>query len=171
MINEILRSVCRALVFIWPGYVANAVPVIMAHFLPATHPLDFGRYFIDGRRILGDGKTIEGFVLGITAGSLTGYLMEIVRLHTTYGGVVLAAGSMIGDSLGSFLKRRIGLERGAPAPLIDQLTFLVIALILYNYAVEPLLADQVFALLVITPVIHRLANYAAYKIGIKDRPW
>ena len=43
-----------AILFIIPAYVANSIPVVMG----GGPPLDGGRMWKDGKRILGDGKTI-----------------------------------------------------------------------------------------------------------------
>ena len=45
-------------------------------------------------------------------------------------GFLLGFGALLGDALGSFLKRRLGIGRGKPAPILDQLDFIIVALIL-----------------------------------------
>lgn len=82
--------------------------------------------------------------------------------------------------MGSFVKRRLNLERGAKAPILDQYDFLIGAFLLtgllfpdWVYA-QYLQGGQLLALLfllLITPVLHRVVNIIGYKMGQKDVPW
>jgi len=167
-----MRALVERLIAIaLPCYIANASPVVAAKILRRTHPLDGGARFFDGRRVLGDSKSVEGFVVGVAAGTLTGVGLSLGGLLTPGEGFVLSLGAMVGDALGSFVKRRMGLEPGAPAPLLDQLSFLAVALALYSLTFGPIEAPVVAALLIITPPLHLLTNIAAYKLGLKSRPW
>ena len=152
-----------------PALVANGSATLISR----GHPLDFGKRFIDGRRILGDGKTFEGFTIGLlyaTSVSLTEALAAKATCLAVYG-VAAGLGALLGDILGSFIKRRVGLERGARAPLLDQLDFLIgayLATTTVGY-IPPLLYAVLFAILVYG--LHRATNYAAYRLGIKQVPW
>jgi len=156
-------------VFILPAMVANGTPVII-HGLP---PIDMGRRWRDGRRIFGDGKTWGGFLSGIIAGLVIGGIESLIIWHNILIDALIASiGALLGDLTASFIKRRIGLERGAPAPLLDQLDFYVGALIfLYLFAGKAfnIYAELVFA--VIIYALHRLTNYTAYKLKLKSVPW
>lgn len=154
-----------------PCYVANAFPVVVARLVKRRHPLDFGRKFIDGRRVLGDGKSIEGFVAGILSGSLAGWFMSLWGTGSLPGAAVLSVGTMLGDALGSFVKRRLGLERGAPVPLLDQLAFLLTAMLLYWFFIDTINFVIAVILVIITPPIHMISNFFAYKLGLKSEPW
>jgi CDP-2,3-bis-(O-geranylgeranyl)-sn-glycerol synthase len=154
-----------------PCYVANATPVVVAKVVKRTHPIDGGSCFLDGRRILGDGKSIEGFVSGIMSGTAIGFALKQGGLLSVQEAFVLSLGTMLGDTLGSFVKRRLGIERGDPAPLLDQLTFLLVALLLYQLVYGWLDALTVVILVIVTPPIHLVTNYLAYKIGLKSKPW
>ena len=154
-----------------PCYIANATPVLVAKLLGRTHPLDFGLKLPDGHRLLGDGKSVEGFVSGVLAGTLMGWLLSFLGLSDVGRAFTLSVGTMMGDALGSFLKRRLGLRRGDPAPLLDQLSFLVVALVGYQLAYGDLSPLTVTLLLLLTPPIHLATNYLAFRLGLKDRPW
>jgi len=161
----------RLLVLAAPCYVANATPVIVARVLKRTHPMDWERRFIDGRRILGDGKSVEGFFSGIASGTAVGLALSYVSALSVGEAFTLSLGAMLGDALGSFVKRRLGLERGDPAPLLDQLSFLLVALLMYQLTYGGLDAFVVATLVAVTPLIHLLTNRLAYKLGLKDKPW
>ncbi|MEM1508817.1 MAG: CDP-2,3-bis-(O-geranylgeranyl)-sn-glycerol synthase [Thermofilaceae archaeon] len=168
MWTSLLRQLLALMV---PCYVANAFPVVMARIIRYRHPLDFGRKFIDGRRVLGDGKSIEGFITGVLLGSLAGWSMSLLGIGSLTESIILSLGTMLGDALGSFVKRRFGLERGSPAPFLDQLAFLLTAILLYRFFIGSINSIIVAILVIITPPIHLVSNFFAYKLGLKDKPW
>ena len=158
-----------------PAYCANFFPVL----LKGKHPIDFGKKFIDGFRLFGDGKTIEGFFGGIFFGIFIGllliYLQPFIQQfytlqfqHNLLTVFLLTTGAISGDIIGSFVKRRFGIERGEPAPLLDQLDFLVFSLVLVSIVRNLNLYFVVF-LVIITPIIHYSANLCAFLLKLKDR--
>jgi CDP-2,3-bis-(O-geranylgeranyl)-sn-glycerol synthase len=79
----------------------------------------------------------------------------------------------VGDLAGSFIKRRLNIPRGGAAPVLDQLGFVVLALI---FATPLVLQMQIgwevaLTILIITPPIHLATNFAGYKLGLKSRPY
>lgn len=176
-----------ALWFILPAYVANAFAVIFS----GGPPIDFGRFFVDGRRVFGDGKTVGGFVGGVVIGivvseiqvMLSSYILKLIAIYyvidvyvafliksSLLRGFLLSFGAMFGDLIGSFVKRRLGLRRGAPAPLLDQLDFLLGAIVFTNL-ICPLQFKYAVILLIITPIIHLGSNIIGYMFKLKKEPW
>lgn len=87
-----------------------------------------------------------------------------------FHGFLLSFGALIGDLIGSFIKRRLNLERGHPTPPLDQLDFIVGALVFsFIIFIPPL--EIIIVLLVLTPMIHLTANIIGYKLGLKKEPW
>ena len=82
-------------------------------------------------------------------------------------GFLLGFGALVGDALGSFLKRRLGIGRGKPAPILDQLDFLVVALLFASLVVK-FSPEFIVIAIVLTLIIHLIANTGAYLLGIKD---
>ena len=88
---------------------------------------------------------------------------------------------MIGDSAGSFIKRRRGLKRegeiSSQAPLLDTLPFALgiigTTAVLFDETIlfEPSIRPYVIALQILTPVMHRLTNILGYKLGLKSVPY
>jgi CDP-2,3-bis-(O-geranylgeranyl)-sn-glycerol synthase len=164
-----------------PIYAANGlVPLVRGKV-----PIDFGKKFIDGRRILGPGKTIEGFIAGCFFGALIGLVEQLAFPYLPWElsevplmivamspllGFVLGFGAMTGDSAGSFIKRRLNLKRGRPAPLLDQLDFIVGALLISSLVINVKL-EWFIMLVVLTPVIHLLACVIGYLLHVKKEPW
>ena len=172
-------AVLRAVWAMLPAYLPNSVAVLVG----GGPPIDGGRCW-RGQRLLGDGKTWRGAAGGALAGTLLAVVLDRVGPRLPVGvprfglraAVALPAGAMAGDAAGSFLKRRLGRERGAPAPVLDQLGFVAGAL-----AAARLLAPDwvratfspgvTVAALVVTPALHLGTNALAYLLGLKDVPW
>ena len=215
-----LGLICAALMVLWlylPGFLANTYAMMWGKWLPKTGygpwPIDGGRNWKDGNRILGDGKTWNGLI----GGSLTSGLMSMlivlqmgeptaisetgatVFIHPLTGfegswwdtgstlssafilGTVLGFSCLLGDSAGSFVKRRRGLKRegevSSKAPLLDTLPF---AIMVFAFGLlflgDALISDTSLVLpmliiIVITPILHRVFNIIGYKIGWKDVPY
>ncbi len=153
-----LSPYLHALWYVLPSYFANMSPVLLG----GGKPLDMGKNFIDGRRILGNHKTVRGFLSGLLIGSLVGALQG--RLLQ---GFALSLGAMLGDCIGSFLKRRLGIAEGRPAPILDQEGFLVFSLLLAS-PIESLSLESILFLLVITPLLHWGTNLMAHLLGLKE---
>jgi CDP-2,3-bis-(O-geranylgeranyl)-sn-glycerol synthase len=158
-----------AIWFILPAYIANATPVVLG----GGPPIDGGRKFINGHPIFGAGKTIRGFFAGFIAGSLVGLTQTVLVGGSPLQaptGALLAAGALTGDLLGSFIKRRLDLPRGKAAPGLDQLGFLMFAVLFAAPLMMPTL-EIFIALLLVTPPIHLAANYCGYKFRLKEKPY
>ena len=180
-LNLSLIMILQALWFILPAYTANGLPVIFG----GGPPIDFGKT-INGTRIFGDGKTIRGFIGGVLSGTLVGLTLFYVGpmlnqsipesqglIDLSYNpiiGVLLSVGALIGDLVGSFIKRRLNLKRGAPAPVLDQITFLVFALLFASILIlVPL--EYVIILIPLTLGMHIVTNAISWALGLKKVPW
>jgi CDP-2,3-bis-(O-geranylgeranyl)-sn-glycerol synthase len=166
---EIAQLIVEALKFIFPAYCANAIPVIAG----GGYPIDFGRKFLDGKPIFGRNKTIRGFFSGLAVGTAVGLVES--AFFTEYPilfGFLLSLGALLGDLAGAFVKRRLGLAPGDLLPVIDQVDF-IIGAILFSFflSLQFMSPELIIAVLIITPPIHMLTNFVAYKIGLKNRPW
>lgn len=193
-----------------PLWFGNAAPTILG----GGAPIDGGRYWRDGNRMLGDGKTIRGFWAGTLVGGFIGGLIawmssilpvpisvsddlilrlvyqdflesgllydflvtfnlrelfsNLVFLGFCTGGL-MACGGLIGDLIGSFIKRRSGIERGHPFIFLDQLGFLVLGM-LFVYLLIPWPIEYLIVQVPITFVVHIAANLFGYFTGIQDEP-
>lgn len=169
----------EALIFILPAYFANAAPVLF-RVKKNEPPMDLGMKFYDSRRILGKGKTWTGFFIGIATGTFIGiltWILNVIRIYPNFETHVLVAfllslGTMVGDAIGSFIKRRMGVKSGKSIPILDQVTFLAFALIfVIPYFPAGLDLINVIILFVITYFVHYLSNMIAYKLKLKSVPW
>ncbi len=87
-------------------------------------------------------------------------------------GFRLGAGTMTGDHVGSFIKRRQGVAQGKPSWIMDQLMFLFFAFLFsYPLAAHLLSLESVLFLTVLTYFVHISANILANRWGLKKVPW
>lgn len=165
---EITQLVIEALLFIFPAYCANAIPVITGGGLP----IDLGKKFLDGKPIFGKNKTFRGFLSGLALGLTVGFIESLIFKYHILFGLLLSLGALFGDLAGAFVKRRLGIAPGDLLPVLDQIDF-IIGAILFSLPI-PLQApflEFVIAVITLTPPIHLLTNFVAYKLGLKSNPW
>ena len=171
----------EAVWLILPAYAANG----LAPLFKGGGLVDFGRNFIDGRPLFGKGKTFGGLFGGMLAGALIGLVEMLAFPYLPWGlsdralqilpmgpalGLALGAGAMLGDLGGAFAKRRLGMARGRPAPILDQDDFIIGSLLAASLlvAIRP---EWWILLLVMTPAIHFAACVIGYLLGVKKEPW
>ena len=181
-IQMFLIACVTTLYFILPAYFSNGSGLVFG----GGTPVDFGKSDKKGNRWIGDGVTWRGLIAGTIIGTLTGTVQGYFgpQLMQTFGqyiitpiatdlhsgimiGFLLGFGALLGDALGSFIKRRMGIGRGKPAPLLDQLDFIIMALILVSLVVELNLLCVILAI-ILTLFIHLITNTIAYLFGLKD---
>jgi CDP-2,3-bis-(O-geranylgeranyl)-sn-glycerol synthase len=178
-----------------PAYLANPMAAVFGR----GTPMDLGKYFPDGRRILGNGKTIKGLVAGTMCGIVIGLIQIGLAPRLMASGILdnwplfrgvlgayslstlsivflMAFGALLGDSAESFIKRRLNLERGAMFPVADQLDFVLGAWVLtYIFAAHWFNTYFSFwiivTVLVATPLLHLATNILGYLIKVKKEPW
>ena len=181
--HPILLAMFQGFWFIIPAYAANGIPP----FARGKRPLDFGKSW-KGKRIFGEGKTIEGTIAGFFGGLVWGYILMLfqsyvqinqgVSINQDIGLVVMnwplivliTIGALLGDIIGSFAKRRLDLSRGAQFPFVDQLGFAVVAIIIASPIYVVQIGSIVF-IIVSTAFVHMFGNYIAFKTKLKNVPW
>ena len=164
-----------------PAYLPNPIAALAG----GGTPIDLGRNLSDGKRIFGEGKTYRGLIIGILAGIGIGlaqiwvsgvYGWENLPEQTYLSITLLATGALLGDLCKSFLKRRLGKERGAKWPIADMYD-LVAGSLLLVLIFDPawLFANMTLLILVliliITPILHRVVNIIGYHFRVKEVPW
>ncbi len=186
MVNLIFYVVISIILFL-PSFVANPAAVVTK----GRTKMDFGKDFIDGRRILGDGKSWGGFFGGSLIGTAAGFIIYIPLsyagifqepfpgniLFITGASLALAFGSLTGDALGSFIKRRLGMKSGHSAFLLDQWPFVLVSFLFLYLFNSPFFMKYYgniigfVTILIVTPPLHRAINIIGYRMKRKDVPW
>ncbi len=134
--------ILQSLWLILPAYIANGSAVLVG----GGTPIDFGKKYKDGKRILGDGKTWRGLFTGTLIGMIGGFGLSIAAkliTPTEYNYInfenlaflgfplmipiifSICFGALIGDIVESFFKRRVGIKRGENWIPFDQLDFIL----------------------------------------------
>jgi len=181
-IQMFLIACVTTIYFILPAYFSNGSGLVFG----GGTPVDFNKTDSKGNRWIGNGVTWRGFIAGTLIGTLTGTVQGYFgpQIIQTFGqyiitpiitdinsgiliGFLLGFGALLGDAIGSFLKRRLGIGRGEPAPILDQLDFIIVALILVSFAVKLNWLVVVIAI-VLTLAVHLITNSIAYLLGMKD---
>lgn len=164
---DFVQLIFHALEFIFPAYCANAIPVLAGGGLS----MDFGKNLSDGKRIFGKNKTFRGFFAGLVVGTAAGLVESFFFNYPLQFGIVVSSGALLGDLAGAFLKRRLNIPPGGLLPVVDQVDF-ILGSILFSFLLPMSRSWELFALvLVITPPIHLLTNFVAYKLKLKNNPW
>ena len=160
--NPIAETVTIAIWLMLPAYIAN----VSAAFFGGKTPIDRG-ILCGENRLLGDGKTYEGTIKGFSCGFIFGIFQQLFShsfgLFPAFLVVLvcLSAGALFGDMLGSFIKRRLGIKRGASLPLVDQLDFvggawLLLFLFTREWFIKTFSVQIIIAVIIISPVLHLL---------------
>ena len=164
---DLVQLIIEALKFIFPAYCANAMPVLAGGGLS----LDLGKTLPDGKPIFGKNKTYRGFVAGLAIGTIAGLAETAVFNYPIAFGFMVSLGALVGDLTGAFLKRRLNIPPGGLLPILDQIDFIVGA-ILFSFLLPMSLSwELIVTVLVLTPPIHLLTNYVAYRLKLKSNPW
>ena len=205
-----------SLLLIVPAYFSNASMVITG----GGRPIDGGKVLKDGRRLLGDHKTVNGLKGPLYVGIPLSFLLfllfivlwvpiketivqalnqgqyllynniDVFRYYFIGGQIplnflvliiriVLASyGAVLGDLVGSCLKRRFDIKSGAPFWIVDQLDFALFAILFIT--IPGFISPTVFYLpdihififlMIITPAVSIIANTIAYLVGLKSVPY
>ncbi len=178
-----MPDIVSILLFLSPIYFANSSPVLFG----GGKPIDLYKKFSDGFRIFGDGKTIKGFVSGVLIGTIVSYILNSLFYQSPFSNILLASFvlsffTLLGDLIGSFLKRRMGVKQGNFS-FFDSTFFMLISLLaaiilnpFLNFLTNDFftfIADPFIFLLfiIISAFIHKFFNVLANQIGIKKVPW
>lgn len=170
-----------------PAYIANAMPVLSAHFkiLPSLNfAVDRG-ITLNNKRLFGKSKTVRGFVVGIGGAimvTLMQYLLYKNNIFTEYSlieytitnslliGFLLGTGALTGDLIKSFIKRRIGIKSGQPWIIADQTDYVLGALLFASLLFVPP-PNHIIVIIIISPLLALFANIISYITGMKKVWW
>jgi len=174
--------------FFLPAGIANVTPIFATRMPFLNHwnyPLDFYKCF-NGKRILGDHKTIRGFISGIIIGTVSSYLLfklsfylpsTIYHLPSWYYssnsillGILLSAGALLGDAVKSFFKRRANVKPGSTWIPFDQIDYIVGGLFFVSF-IHVLSLVEYILILIVWVAIHIVSTVSGYFLHLKDQPY
>lgn len=176
MIIFSLQAVLGILFYFLPAMVANSAPVFVNKYnllKRLNKPIDFG-YSWRGERVLGDNKTIRGFLSGVFSGGCAGIILFFVHAQAPYDSFLLAlvygaltgGAALVGDSVKSFFKRRIGIRPGALWIPFDQIDYVLGATVVALFFIEITLLEIFFAIIFLG-IISFIVSSIGFALHIK----
>ncbi len=178
-----LNLILQCFYFMLPVYFANMAPVIVKKiFNNLAFPLDFNKT-LKNKPIFGKNKTFRGLIFGILFAVIITYLQFLLYNNnvfvdisiTDYSnwlliGFLMGFGTIFGDLMESFVKRRIGYEPGRPFIPFDQLDFVIGALI-FVFPLIKLSSNKIIIILLLSFVLHVIVNHLAFHLKIRKEKW
>ena len=148
--------------------VANSAPIAARRLLADrwAAPLDGGLNFVDGRPLLGRGKTIRGVAVAVVATALASWALGM----SPQVGALLGAVSMAGDALASFVKRRLGVAPSGRATGLDQVPESLLPLLAVQGMLD-LSAVQILAVTIAFFILEIPLARWAFRLGLRERPY
>ncbi len=165
--------IIESLYFFLPGYIANMAPVLLRRIPFLGKPIH--------RKLFGEHKTWRGLAVATLVGGLVFWLQKLLYLSgfqswalidysdfPLWCGFVQGAGVILGDLVKSYYKRKQGIKPGDPWWVWDQLDFVIGGLILgFIFYVPPV--ETVLVLVVLSPILHLLANNIGYLLKLREK--
>ncbi len=184
-----LDFIFSRLYFFAPAYIANMTPPLakkLSVFNFLDKPVDFNKKW-KGLPILGSHKTWRGVVLGIINGIIAIYfqkwlyqfsffqqisLLNYQTANILMLGFLISLGTVLGDLISAFFKRRLNLEPGARFMPFDQINYVVGVFVFLNLFSEINL--DLFSWLILaflTFFLHVITNLSGYYLGFHSAKW
>lgn len=173
--------------FLIPAMWSNMAPVWAAKikiFDRLNRPIDRG-VKIGGQPLFGKNKTYRGFAAGVILAliaSLLQYLisekfvlvdnLELTQLDLIDYisiGFLLGFGALFGDLMASFFKRRLLIPAGSTWFPLDQIDYILGALLLTSTFMSFNISQYATAVF-IGLFMHILVNYLGWKVGMRKHP-
>lgn len=148
------------------------------------YPVDM-RLKVRGKRVLGDNKTLRGFVCGIALSVFTVflqiYLYEHVELiqksmllnYSSINPVIFGSlsgfGALFGDSLKSYFKRQLNIPPGGSWFPFDQVDYIFGGIFFISFYVRLTYLEYI-ALFLMWFLLHPLTTLIGYLLRLKDSP-
>lgn len=183
-----IQDILFAIWFLLPAAVSNAAPIFAAAiplFKKLDTPIDGGKTW-RGHDLLGPHKTWRGIIAGIIVSTLILWLQVVLagqfewarylsgdvdysQLPTLILGPLFAIGALGGDAVESFFKRQRNIKSGGAWVPFDQLDYIIGSIIvsLFFVILSPL---QYLLIIAVWFLMHLLASYLGYKLGLKKDP-
>ena len=180
--------ILTALYYTSPGMISNTAPIFVRDiFNWMAKPIDFG-YKIGGKPIFGSHKTFRGYFFAIITAIIIVYIQKLIYHISFFNkisyidytklnvfgililGFLFGFGAMLGDSIKSFIKRRINIRPGGRFFPWDQIDY-VIGIILLTYFFQPMTWQMITVILIFGPALSLLTTRIGYHIGLRKEKW
>ena len=178
----IIEPILEVLYFLLPAALANMMPVFVRKLPILSPPLDGGLCF-RGRRLLGKNKTLRGLIFAILGAIFVAYLqkegqslfvlnalsiVDYSSFSIPLFGFLIGLGVILGDALGSVLKRQLDIAPGESLLIVDQIDSAVI----FPLVLTPLVWigwTYYFFSILIWGSFHLILKYAGYLLHLEEK--
>lgn len=149
-----MKDIIFVIWFFFPTGLANVAAFCsgkIPYLKSFSYPVDFNKKF-RSKRILGDHKTIRGFIFGIIVGVITVYIQmylfqnfkfirDVIPLdYSSINPIILGSlegfGALFGDSVKSFFKRQMGFPPGKSWFPFDQIDYVLGAMLFTSFYIH-----------------------------------
>lgn len=185
-IDNISKYAISCIWFILPAYVGNMAPVFAKRIFKDrfSTPIDLNINFRKSP-IAGKNKTYRGVIAAIFLSTVvvliqkSAYfdpyiqsisLINYSKINWLLWGFLMGMGAMLGDFLKSVIKRRIGKKPGESWKPLDQIDFLVGALVLCSPLYLPPI-NIILGIFVLLPSMKIILDRLGYHLKIHDTKW
>ena len=144
--------------------------------IPLLHfPLDAGLTFRK-KRLLGENKTVRGLLFAVLASlsvvllqSFFSYGIIDYSLHSPFlVGLLIGIGVILGDALGSFIKRQFAIAPGESLYVLDQIDSVLVFPLLLSFVVW--IGFRYYLLsIILWGVFHLILKYFGFILGIEEK--
>ena len=147
---------------------ANGAPIIARHLFGdcCTWPIDGGIKLSGGSPLLGPSKTLRGLLAAVLLSAAVAPLLGITWLW----GAAIGGLAMLGDLIGSFIKRRLGFAPSSQAVGLDQIPESLVPLLVITPYFD-LTPWSIFIILLAFSVVVPLLSRLFFLLGIRRRPY
>jgi len=182
------QDILFAIWFLLPAAVANMVPIFAAA-IPVLKkydaPIDGGKTW-RGHELLGPHKTWRGIIAGVIFATLVLWVQQLLAANFAWTdlvtdsvdyaalpvlilGPLFAIGALGGDAIESFFKRQRNIKSGGSWVPFDQLDY-IIGSVLVSLFFVILTPMQYVWIFIVWFILHLLASYLGYLVGLKKDP-
>lgn len=181
---EISELLYKSIYLLLPAYFANMAPVLFKNINFLNYPLDFNKK-IGQTKIFGTHKTWRGLFFGILTAIFAAFAQSIFYRFEVFSdislidfnknsfiliGFLMGFGSIFGDAVKSFFKRKLNIKEGDPLIFFDQIDFIIGAFAFLAIIYVPPLKIIITGT-VITVLLHFISNCIGYKLKLKSVWW
>jgi len=148
--------------------IANGAPILIRWLLNDGFNLavDFGQKLPDNNPLFGSSKTWRGILSALLATTTAAWLLN----HSPETGMLVAIYAIVGDLCSSFIKRRLSMQPGNMALLLDQVPESLFPAFMLK-EVFNLDISAIILLVLIFIIIELLLSHILYKYGVRKKPY
>ncbi len=166
-----------------PAYFANTIPVFVRKLKILDFPVDFNLKLFK-KPLFGKNKTFRGFFFGTFAGVITVFfqawiynksqrirnisIIDYNDQSVVLLGFLIGFGSLLGDLIESFFKRRLNIAPGRSWIPFDQCDYILGAFVISSLLVN-VKFEIVIAGIIVSIILHFITVFIGYYLGIRDK--